>query len=116
MLALGACAAGGGGEAGGGTEQDVSSGASQDATPPVDHRMAKLHLGMAPKEVSAIMGGPTSSETHLTGAAWIPFNWGVDTHHVEWRYRHEGRVVFAPGWWGRTKVIRIEYDPTEDGR
>lgn len=116
-LALGACASNGGGETSGTSgSEPAQTAAPKGVAPPAGHRMAKLELGMGPGDVSAIMGDPTSTQTYMTGMAWVPFYFGSDTHRTDWKYRNQGRVVFGHNRWsGTMKVIRIDYDPSEDG-
>ena len=49
--------------------------------------------------------------------ASIPYNFGDDSgNRVEYKYKGQGRVVFAvPKWGGNMKVVRVDYDPAEDG-
>jgi outer membrane protein assembly factor BamE (lipoprotein component of BamABCDE complex) len=112
-LALSACASGGSsGEASG----EATAAAPKGTAPPAGHRMARLEKGMQPGQVSEIMGAPTSEQSYQTGKAWIPFYYGSDTHRTDWKYAGEGRVVFGHNRWsGSMKVIRIDYDPDEDG-
>jgi hypothetical protein len=66
--------------------------------------------------VQEILGAPTSQNTYQTGKAWIPYYYGPDTARTEWKYKGEGRVVFGINRYsGNQRVIRIDYDPAEDG-
>lgn len=111
-----ACASSGGASA-----QEESAGSTESAAPrgmtaPAGHALAKVEEGMNPGQVSAILGEPTSRQTYQTGKAWIPFYWGSDTHRTDWKYKGTGRVVFGTNRWsGNQKVIRVDYDPQEDG-
>lgn len=111
---LAACASSGGG-------QDESAGSAERAAPrgmpaPSGHPLARVQEGMNPGQVSEILGQPTSQQTYQTGKAWIPFYWGSDTQRTDWKYQGTGRVVFGTNRWsGNQKVIRIDYDPAEDG-
>lgn len=112
-LALSACASGGSSSEGSG---EAAAAAPKGMAPPADHRMARLEKGMQPGPVTEIMGAPTSEQSYQTGKAWIPFYYGSDTHRTDWKYAGEGRVVFGHNRWsGSMKVIRIDYDPDEDG-
>jgi hypothetical protein len=46
-----------------------------------------------------------------------PYNFGGDSgNRVEYKYKGQGRVVFAvPRYGGNMKVVRVDYDPNEDG-
>jgi len=80
------------------------------------HPLARVQEGMQPPQVQEIMGQPTTRQTYQTGMSWIPYYWGSDTHRTDWKYKGTGRVVFGHNRWsGVTKVIRVDYDPQEDG-
>jgi hypothetical protein len=117
-LAL-SCASGGGSN--GGSSGEASQTAEAKAPPkgvpaPAGHPLAKVEEGMGAGDVTRIMGEPTSTQTYQTGKAWIPYYFGSDTHRIDWKYKGEGRVVFGQNRWsGNLKVIRIDYDPDEDG-
>jgi hypothetical protein len=52
----------------------------------------------------------------MTGKAWIPFYYGPDVGRLDYRYKGVGIVVFSRSRYsGGTKVIRVDYDPSEDG-
>ncbi|MDX1648298.1 MAG: hypothetical protein R3263_00455 [Myxococcota bacterium] len=113
LLAMGlsACASGGSSDAASSKDQ-----APRGVAPPAGHAMARVDEGMTPSEVREILGAPTSEQTYQTGKAWIPFYYGSDTHRTDWKYAGQGRIVFGHNRWsGSTKVIRIDYDPSEDG-
>jgi hypothetical protein len=62
------------------------------------------------------IGAPTGEQVYPTGKAWIPFYYGPDTMRTDWKYKGQGRVVFSTNQWSHTsKVIRVDYDPGEDG-
>lgn len=85
---------------------------------PADSPLAKIRIGMTPQEVSNILGMSTNQVAYSTGKAWIPFYYGDDTRRVEWSYKGMGRVVFTGGnvfGGGGGEVLRIDYDPNEDG-
>ncbi|MEM7409393.1 MAG: hypothetical protein AAF430_04055 [Myxococcota bacterium] len=121
-LALGACASGGGGgggESGGGeTTEPAKQAVPRGVAPPTGHRMAGVQLNMSPREVEKIMGDPTSDNSYITGKAFIPWYFGSDSgRRVDYKYKGEGRVVFGVHRWnGRLRVVRIDYDPNEDGQ
>jgi len=112
-LSLTSCASNGGASA---EEPGGGSAAPRGMAAPAGHPLAKVSEGMPPAEVRKIMGDPTSTQAYQTGKAWIPFYWGSDTHRTDWKYQGTGRVVFGTNRWsGAQKVIRIDYDPEEDG-
>lgn len=87
--------------------------------PPPGSALAKVHEGMTEKEVADILGPPDDSHVYVTGKAFIPWYFGPDQSRFATYYKGKGRVIFSGGnQWGagRGKVVRVEYDPTEDGR
>jgi hypothetical protein len=113
MLGILIGCAGSGGTGGGASEQAAPP---KGVAPPADHRLAKITLEMVPTQVQEILGAPTSQNTYQTGKAWIPYYYGPDTARTEWKYKGEGRVVFGINRYsGNQRVIRIDYDPAEDG-
>jgi hypothetical protein len=98
-------------------EEPAAAAPAKGVAPPADHRMAKVAAGMPVAQVEEIMGAPTSQKSYITGKAFVPFNYGNDSgSRVEYAYQGEGRIIFAvPRWGGSLKVVRIDYDPTEDG-
>ena len=86
--------------------------------PPKNSPMAKVHEGMTEPQVAAILGVPDDSKAYVTGKAFIPFYYGPDQTRYACYYKGKGRVIFEGGnQWGagRGKVVRVEYDPSEDG-
>ena len=78
--------------------------------------LSKIELGMSEAEVISILGEPTSQENYQTGKAWIPYYYGSDTSRLDYKYKNVGLVVFGRNRYsGRTRVIRVDYDPNEDG-
>jgi hypothetical protein len=110
LVGLGACASGGS-EGGGGDAATV-----QGVAPPAGSKLAKVTLGMDDLQVRKAIGEADGQRAYMTGKGWIPFYYGPDTHRTDWLYQKEGRVVFSRNRWnGALKVIRIDYDPEEDG-
>ena len=88
------------------------------AAAPASSPMSKVQVGMSEPQVSAILGVPDDSRGYVTGKAFIPFYYGPDQSRFACYYKGKGRVIFDGGnQWGagRGKVIRVEYDPSEDG-
>lgn len=117
--ALGACATGGGSTSDDGGSKSAAAkpdGPPKGVAPPAGHKMAKVDVGMGQGDVRRVMGDPTSQKTYVTGKAWIPWYWGSDTNRTEFKYKGSGRVVFNTNRWsGAMKVVRVDYDPKEDG-
>ena len=85
--------------------------------PPKNSKLAKVELGMSPREVEAILGPPTDENAYATGKAFIPWYFGSDRWRRAYFYKGVGRVVFAGsgGWSQSAHVERVEYDPHESG-
>lgn len=97
-------------------EGEAKQAAPKGVAPPPDSPLAKASLGMPAEEVRRLVGEPTSTQTYMTGKAFMPWYFGSDTHRTDYKYKGMGRVVFGHNRWsGSTKVIRVDYDPTEDG-
>jgi len=122
-LLLGGCASGGGSDSGSQTSTESSSAAPakpKGVAPPSGHPMGKIEMKMRPDQVRKIMGEPDSVHAY-PGAIWknfIPFYYGADSgNRVEYGYAGRGRVVFATNRWsGQESVVRVDYDPNEDGQ
>lgn len=122
LTALVACASGGGSS----TEASTASASASKSTaapkppkgvaPPAGHKLAKVAVGMKADQVKGILGEPTTQTTYMTGKAWIPWYFGP-THQTDWKYKGQGRVVFVNNRWSGQiqSVIRVDYDPAEDG-
>jgi hypothetical protein len=83
---------------------------------PAGSRLARVELGMSEGKVASILGQPTSQENYQTGKAWIPYYYGSDTSRLDYKYKGVGVVVFGRNRYsGKTRVIQVDYDPTEDG-
>lgn len=83
---------------------------------PAGSKLSRVELGMSEGKVASIMGQPTSQENYQTGKAWIPYYYGSDTSRLDYKYKGVGVVVFGRNRYsGKTRVIQVDYDPTEDG-
>jgi SmpA / OmlA family len=84
---------------------------------PASSRLSKVASNMSPEQVQEVMGSPSGQASYPTGKTFNPYNFGNDSgNRVEYKYKGQGRVVFAvPKWGGNMKVVRVDYDPTEDG-
>ncbi len=87
------------------------------APAPSGSPLSKVATNMSPEQVQEVMGSPTGQASYPTGKTFNPYNFGNDSgNRVEYKYKGEGRVVFAvPKWGGNMKVVRVDYDPAEDG-
>jgi hypothetical protein len=90
--------------------------APRGVAPPAGSPLAQVQLGMNDGEVRRIMGEPTSQNAYITGKSFIPYYYGTDTSRTDYKYKGIGRVVFSRNQYsGNLKVIRIDYDPSEQG-
>lgn len=84
---------------------------------PQDTRFARLRLGMTKQDAEALLGLPDHSLHYANDGARIPFYASDDSSRWETSYRGQGRLLFSGAWLtGEVRLIRIEYDPREDGR
>lgn len=88
------------------------------AAAPASSKLSKIENNMSPEQVQEIMGSPTGQSSYPTGKTFNPYSFGGDSgNRVEYKYKGQGRVVFAvPRYGGNMKVVRVDYDPTEDGQ
>jgi len=97
------------------TESSAAGSQPTGVAPPAGSPMAKVQLGMAPGQVTEILGEPGQRKNYMTGKSWIPFYYGSDSTRQEWKYKGQGRVVFSQGSFSGWKVMRVDYDPAEPG-
>ena len=79
-------------------------------------KIADIKPGMSMQEVFAICGEPTSTTSHVTGKAWIPFNFkGGDNVRTYALYKGQGKVVFnkTSQYTSTWKVLEVIIDPAE---
>ena len=58
---------------------------------------------MTPEQVQEIMGSPNGQASYPTGKTFNPYNFGNDSgNRVEYKYKGQGRVVFAVPKWEAT--------------
>ena len=96
----------------------AEAAANAPTPPPPGTPLAKITKGMAMSDVAQILGQPTDQNQYVTGKAFIPFYYGGDSTRFAAYWKGQGRVIFQGGnaWGaGRGKVVRVEYDPSEDG-
>jgi len=77
-----------------------------------------IRKGMSMPEVYDLLGPPTSTTSHMTGKAFIPFNYrGADLVRSYALYKGQGRIVFSTSSrYDRTmRVIEILPNPEEKG-
>jgi hypothetical protein len=88
------------------------------AAAPAGSKLAQIKNDMSPEQVQQVMGSPAGQASYPTGKTFNPYNFGGDSgNRVEYKYKGQGRVVFAvPRYGGNMKVVRVDYDPSEDGQ
>jgi hypothetical protein len=98
------------------TTEAAKAKAAEGVRPPAGTKLARVTDGMSEGEVIAILGEPTSRQDYMTGKAWIPYYYGSDVSRLDYRYKGVGIVVFGRNRYsGKTRVIRVDHDPSEDG-
>jgi hypothetical protein len=87
------------------------------AAAPASSKLSKIENNMSPEQVQEIMGSPSGQASYPSAKTFNPYNFGGDSgNRVEYKYKGQGRVVFAvPRYGGNMKVVRVDYDPAEDG-
>ena len=81
------------------------------------HGLDIIREGMTMEEVYSLVGHPTSTSSHQTGKAWIPFNFGAkDLARSISAYKGKGRVIFShDGYSSAVRVVEVILDPNETG-
>jgi hypothetical protein len=80
--------------------------------------ITEVKVGMSLQEAYAISGPPQSSNSHITGKAFIPFNFkGADSQRMIGHYKGQGRVVFSntSAYTSGQRVLEVQIDPNETG-
>ena len=87
------------------------------ASAPAGSKLSHVAQNMSPEQVQEVMGAPSGQASYPSAKTFNPYNFGNDSgNRVEYKYKGQGRIVFAvPKWGGNMKVVRVDYDPTEDG-
>ncbi|WP_020650892.1 hypothetical protein [Solimonas variicoloris] len=73
---------------------------------------------MSQQQAFAIAGPPTSTNAHVTGKAWIPFNFkGGDSYRTIAHYKGQGRIIFSntSAYSTGQRVLEVQIDPNEAG-
>lgn len=87
---------------------------SQKQYLPIEH----IYPGMSIEEVNDLAGPPTSTANHITGKAFVPFNFrGRDTVRNYHLYRGQGKIVFSnqSAYSSTWRVREVIIDPSETG-
>ena len=80
--------------------------------------LSAVKKGMSMAEAYALVGEPTTSTGHMTGKAWIPFNFkGSDTVRQYSLYKGKGRIIFTNrSHYDHTwQVYEVQIDANEPG-
>lgn len=80
--------------------------------------LSVVKKGMSMAEAYALVGEPTTSTGHVTGKAWIPFNFkGSDTARQYSLYKGKGRIIFTNrSYYDHTwQVYEVQVDANEPG-
>jgi len=87
------------------------------ASVPSGSKLSHVAENMSPDQVQEIMGTPSGQASYPSAKTFNPYNFGNDSgNRVEYKYKGQGRIVFAvPKYGGNMKVVRVDYDPSEDG-
>ena len=100
-----------------GGRASTSSAQSRSATT-TGAGLSAVKIGMSMAEAYALAGEPTSSTGHVTGKAWIPFNFkGSDTLRQYSLYKGRGRIIFTNrSYYDHTwQVYDVQIDASEPG-
>jgi hypothetical protein len=99
------------------SEPAKPAAAPKGATAPASSKLSKVTNNMSPEQVQEIMGAPSGQASYPSAKTFNPYNFGGDSgNRVEYKYKGQGRVVFSvPRYGGNMKVVRVDYDPNEDG-
>jgi hypothetical protein len=100
-----------------GGRASTSSAQSRSATT-TGAGLSAVKIGMSMAEAYALAGEPTSSTGHVTGKAWIPFNFkGSDTLRQYSLYKGKGRIIFTNrSHYDRSwQVYEVQIDTSEPG-
>lgn len=83
---------------------------ASQAIPP-ESPFAKIKVGMGQQQVLDLIGSNNDMEVKTVyGKLYNPFYFGTDIIRTILYYKGQGRLYFGNG-----RVVKIEYDPTEDG-
>lgn len=100
----------------------ATAGSATAAAAPADggafKPITELKPGMSLQQAYAISGPPTSSNSHVTGKAFIPFNFkGNDSYRTIGHYKGQGRVIFSnsSAYTSEQRVLEVQVDPNEAG-
>lgn len=98
------------------TKATVAAAAAPDDGP---HKpITEVKPEMSLQQAYAIAGQPTSTNAHVTGKAWIPFNFkGGDSYRTIAHYKGQGRIIFSntSAYTSGQRVLEVQIDPNEAG-
>ena len=94
---------------------ETINGSSKDHSAqaiPADSLFSKIEIGMEKSQIIDLIGPPSDLQSKSSGKIYIPFYFGRDVARTVYYYKGEGRIIISSG---NDKVMRIDYDPLEDG-
>ncbi len=100
------------------TKPNTASTAPATTTHNGTNKITSAMPGMSMEEVTAICGAPTSTTSHMTGKAFIPFNFkGKGDVVLIALYKGQGKIVYThPSRYVSTwQVEQVTLDPNESG-
>jgi hypothetical protein len=81
-----------------------------------DDAFRDVRPGMSVFDALHLLGQPTSSESHWSGKAFIPYYYGDDRRWTVYHYRGRGRLIVVSPAFSLVPVVRaVEPDPEERG-
>jgi hypothetical protein len=101
-----------------GSRASSSAATSNRSSKTSDAGLSAVKIGMSMAEAYALAGEPTSSTGHVTGKAWIPYNFkGSDTLRQYSLYKGKGRIIFTNrSHYDRSwQVYEVQIDASEPG-
>ena len=75
-------------------------------------------VDMSLQEAEDLVGPPTATTEHITGKAFIPFNFkGADTYRIIYLYKGQGRIIFSAKnqYTHNLRVLEVQVNPDESG-
>jgi hypothetical protein len=86
---------------------------AKGAAAPASSKLSKVRTTCRPSRCRRSWDRRSGQASYPSAKTFNPYNFGNDSgNRVEYKYKGQGRVVFAvPKWGGNMKVVRVDYDP-----
>lgn len=100
------------------TNQSTNQSTKESSASGGTGSLAGVTKGMSMAEAYKIAGEPTTTTSHVTGKAWIPFNFrGADTARQFALYKGKGRIIFTnSSYYDHSwHVYEVQVDANESG-